>query len=226
MKNRPPITHLLAISLALAGLAAGAWFYTNAADPVEGIPDVTIGELLSSEGAPAGRASCEESGGVWNECASACPPDAEACILMCVQKCEGLGDGKKVVEIYFPNAKLDPEHLDCSKVFPVRRAVDTTQDGPDAVEYRILNALLAGPTDAEKSDGYFSSIPEGVTAVREWHDATFEVEFSEALSKVAGSCRVLSIRSQVETTVKAAFPDVKKVEIAVEGRSPEESLQP
>ncbi|MEK7545611.1 MAG: hypothetical protein AAB554_00870 [Patescibacteria group bacterium] len=92
MKERPPITHLLAIALALAGLAVGAWFYTNALDQVEGIPDAANAELPSEEPV-TDRSSCEEAGGTWNECASACPPDAEACILMCVQKCEGLEGG-------------------------------------------------------------------------------------------------------------------------------------
>lgn len=47
MKNRPPVTHLLAIALALAALAMGAWMYTNANDPVEGIPDAMLDELPS-----------------------------------------------------------------------------------------------------------------------------------------------------------------------------------
>lgn len=42
MKNRPPITHLLAIAAALAALAAGAWFYTNASDAVEGLPGTAV----------------------------------------------------------------------------------------------------------------------------------------------------------------------------------------
>ena len=33
-------------------------------------------------------ADCEDKGGKFNPCASSCPPDAEACIAMCVPKCE------------------------------------------------------------------------------------------------------------------------------------------
>jgi hypothetical protein len=38
--------------------------------------------------------SCEDAGGTWNECGSACrtEPDEAPCILMCVQYCECQGD--------------------------------------------------------------------------------------------------------------------------------------
>jgi len=222
MTNRPPFTHLLAITLALAALAAGAWLYTSASDPVEGIPEPPP----AVEESPADRQACEEAGGVWNECASACPPDAEACILMCVQKCEGLGEGEAVVDVYFPNSKLDPDHLDCSKVFPVKRAI-LTGGSPGAHDSGPLYRLLAGPTEEERAVGYFSSLPEDVTLVRFWNDGTrFEADFSKELAKVAGSCRVLSIRSQIETTIRAEFPDVKDIVITIEGGDPGEALQP
>lgn len=222
MSKRIPLTHLSAILLGLALLAAGAWWYTNANDPVDGIPVAAP----FSEDAPVNQAACESAGGVWNECASACPPDAEACILMCVQKCEGLGDGEDVADVFFPNTKLDPQHLDCAKVFPVRRAF-RTDDAPGAHEYGPLVALLAGPTDEEKAQGYFSSLPEGVRIVRLWnYGARFEVDFSAELAKVAGSCRVESIRSQIETTIKTEFPDVKEIVIAIEGVKRGEELQP
>lgn len=221
MTKRPPLTHLSAILLGLALLAAGAWWYTNADDPVRGIPETPI-----VEDAPTGQAACEAAGGVWNECASACPPDAEACILMCVQKCEGLGEGEAVVEAFFPNSELDPGHLDCAKVFPVRRAI-RTDGGPAAREYGTLEGLLRGPTEAEREAGYFSSLPDGVRVIRISNDGSrFEVDFSAELAKVAGSCRVESIRSQIETTVKTAFPDVKEVVIAIEGVKRGEELQP
>src|SRR3989338_6288790 len=51
MQNRPPITHLLIISLTLAALAIGAWFYTNANEAVEGLPERT-GLDAASDGAP------------------------------------------------------------------------------------------------------------------------------------------------------------------------------
>ncbi|HTK59891.1 MAG TPA: GerMN domain-containing protein [Candidatus Baltobacteraceae bacterium] len=219
MTNRPPITHLLAITLTLAALAAGAWFYTNANDPVEGIPESVE---APADGMPAGQAACEEAGGVWNECASACPPEAEACTLNCVQKCEGLGEGEQVVFVYYPNSQMDPDHLDCSVVFPVKRAIT---DDPDLEASAALKAMLMGPTDAEKAEGYFTSLPDGVALDSlTMRKATAHADFSKELSAVAGSCRVLSIRAQIEETLMQ-FPGVTSAVISVDGNF-KDALQP
>ena len=220
MPQRPTLTHLLAIGLALAALAAGVWYYTNASDPVPGLPE-NPQPIVVDEG-PQAKEACEEAGGVWNECASACPPDAEACVLMCVQKCEGIDDGKQVVEVYFPNSALDPEHLDCSLVFPVRRAVI---DDPELEGRAAVEALLAGPTEEEKAEGYFTPFPDGVTLeTLTMQGATARADFSAELKQVAGSCRVLSIRAQIEETLMQ-FPEAATVIISVDG-SVDEALQP
>ena len=216
--KRLPLKHLLAIFAALAVLAAVAWFYTNAQEPVEGLPSVGIAAEQQMQ--PASKDACESAGGVWNECASACPPHAEACILMCVQKCEGLGDGEAVVSVYFPNTKLDPQHLDCSVVFPSRRAVLSGD-----VAKAALEALLQGPTDDEKTSGAFTSLPEDVElrplVVK---NGVATADFSSSLNRVAGSCRVGSIRAQVEKTL-LAVDGVQAVVITVNGKT-EDVLQP
>ena len=86
MKTSFRLKHLLAILLAIAALAGLAWFYTNANEPVAGLP-VSEPQTLGSQ-TPDTPEACAKAGGVWNECASACPPDAQACIQMCVRKCE------------------------------------------------------------------------------------------------------------------------------------------
>jgi hypothetical protein len=222
MTNRPPITHLLAIALALAALAGAAWWYSNANEPVEGIPAGMIDDGAAEP--PSDPVACEIAGGVWNECASACPPDAEACILMCVPKCEGIAEGESVASVHFPNAKLDPEHLDCSVVFPVRRAL--LVDGPVASPRAALEALLRGPTDAERDAGYFTSLPDGA-AIRSFgiEGGVARVDFDAALARVAGSCRVASIRAQVEETLRR-YPGITDVVITVMGGDPGEALQP
>lgn len=222
MKSRPPITHLLAIALALAALAAGTWWYSNANEPVEGIPTGMIDDGAAQ--VPSDPVACEIAGGVWNECASACPPDAEACILMCVPKCEGIGAGESVASVHFPNAKLDPEHLDCSVVFPVRRALFA--DGPVEAPRAALEALLKGPTDAEKDAGYFTSMPDG-GAIRTFaiEGGVARVDLDATFARVAGSCRVASIRAQIEETLRR-YPGITGVVISVMGGDPGEALQP
>lgn len=216
--KRLPLKHLFAIVAALAALAVVAWFYTNAQEPVEGLP--VAGTMAQQQALPASKAACEDAGGVWNECASACPPDAEACILMCVQKCEGLAAGESVVSVYFPNTQLDPEHLDCSVVFPSRRAVLSGDLGKAAVE-----ALLRGPTDEEKTSGAFTSVPEG-TELRSLvvKNGVATADFSGTLHQAAGSCRVGSIRAQIEKTL-LAVDGIQAVVITVNGKA-DDVLQP
>ncbi len=45
-------------------------------------------------GSPTNQLACEDAGGRWNECGSACrnQPDAEACIQVCVAYCECTSD--------------------------------------------------------------------------------------------------------------------------------------
>lgn len=80
--------------MGLALMAAGAWYYTNASDPVEGLPALAEPQARM---APETSDECAAAGGVWNECASACPPGSEVCTQVCVQECEGIGDDKKAV---------------------------------------------------------------------------------------------------------------------------------
>lgn len=218
MQKRPPIVHLLAIAFALAALAAGAWFYTNASDPIDGVPAEPIVE--ASPETPATPEACVAAGGVWNPCASACPPGAQACIQVCVERCEGVGDGLEIVDVYFPNSKLDPKHLDCAKVFPVKRAVDP-KDAPKAA----LEALLKGPTSEELEAGYFTTLPDDANlnglAVE---GGVAHADFDAALNKVAGSCRVGAIRAQIEATL-LQFPEIGRAAVSVDGNE-KEALQP
>ncbi len=40
------------------------------------------------EGVPLSKATCDASGGVWNECGSLCPKEEELCAQVCVEMCE------------------------------------------------------------------------------------------------------------------------------------------
>lgn len=225
MSDRPKLIHLLLIGLGLAALAAGALYYTNATEPVEGLSGLAEPPVAA---APETPEACAAAGGVWNECASPCPPDAQACAQVCVRKCEGIGDGKKILDVYFPNSKLDPKHLDCAKVFPVKRAVAPAAGEFGAMEAQVA-ALLKGPTDAEKAAGYFTTIPDGVTLedasnVGSDGPGVYRLVFSPELDRnVGGSCRVTAIRAQIERTVA---PDGTETLIIAQGKTAETTLQP
>ncbi|MEK7211616.1 MAG: GerMN domain-containing protein [Patescibacteria group bacterium] len=125
------------------------------------------------------------------------------------------------LKVFFNNDKLDPEYS-CNKVFAVEREVAKTE----AVARAALEELLAGPSDAEKSSGYFTSINPGVKIQKlTIENGVAKVDFDETLERaVGGSCRVSAIRAEISETLKQ-FPIVKSVIISIDGRT-EDILQP
>lgn len=89
-----------------------------------------------------------------------------------------------------------------------------------------LRALLA----VDSSDGpvgLATMIPDRTQLVSlVVNNGTATAVFDAGLERDGGgSCRVLAIRSQIEKTL-LQFPSVKKVVISVQGKTPEETLQP
>jgi spore germination protein GerM len=121
---------------------------------------------------------------------------------------------------YFHNNNLDPE-ISCDKVFPVQRTVLKTQTPAK----ESINLLLAGPTDSEKAEGYYSVINSGVVlnsiAII---DGTAKVDFSKELEVAGGSCLVLAVRAEITQTLKQ-FASVENVVISINGQS-QDILQP
>jgi len=125
------------------------------------------------------------------------------------------------LKIYFNNSNLDPE-MSCHKVFSVEREVAKTS----AVARAALTELLKGVSEQEKSQGFFTSINEGVIIQSlSIENGVANVDFDEQLEyQMGGSCRVSAIRAQIIETLKQ-FPTVKEVVISVNGRT-EDILQP
>lgn len=132
------------------------------------------------------------------------------------------GKSSLEVEVFFGNSERDPQALDCSHVYPVRRTIPAT----DAVARAAIEQLLEGPTAEEKKEGYFTSLNRGVSIRKlDIHQGTAWVDFGKAFDEgVAGSCRVEAIRAQVEQTL-LQFESVRSVRITVEGRDAT-ALQP
>lgn len=125
------------------------------------------------------------------------------------------------VKAFYNNNKLDPD-LTCTVSFPVEREVPKTQE----TAFISLTELLKGPTDAEKKNGYSTSIPNNVrinSVVIRYGTAYADFDYT-LQNEVGGSCRVGSIRSQIENTLKQ-FSSVKKVVISIDGRT-DDILQP
>lgn len=127
------------------------------------------------------------------------------------------------IAAYFINHNQDPQRLDCSRVDAVSRSVPRIV----AAARAALEMLLAGPTASEKQAGFITVINPGVTVTSlSIQDGVAHVTFSRELQEgVGGSCRVTTIRSQIEQTLMQ-FPSVTSVRISVEGYADDEVLQP
>jgi len=125
------------------------------------------------------------------------------------------------VYAYFNNSRMDPE-ASCNKVFPVEREVPKTQ----AIARAAIEELLKGPTEAEKSQDFFTSINSGVKIQKlTIENGVAKIDFDSQIEfQVGGSCRVSAIRSQIIETLKQ-FSTVQSVIISVNGRT-EDILQP
>jgi hypothetical protein len=125
------------------------------------------------------------------------------------------------VSVYFGNTKQGSNE-DCSKVFPVTRYITKGV----ATARGAITELLKGVTEADKADGFFTSINADVKIQKlTIENGIAKIDLSNDIEKeLGGSCRVTNIRAQIEKTL-LQFSSVKSVIISVDGRT-EDILQP
>jgi len=122
---------------------------------------------------------------------------------------------EKTVLVYFGNKKMGSSE-DCQKVFPLSRKILNAETfGPGATE-----ALLEGVSEEEKNLGYFTSLNEGILlrkfeVINRVAYVDFDARFNEGMG---GSCRVASIRAQIDETLNN-LPDIDSVVISVNGQT-------
>jgi len=156
------------------------------------------------------------SAGPPNKKCAQLPPDSNS------EKENNSDEDPATIKLFFTNTKLDPEVMDCNKTFLTERKILKTENLiKDTVE-----ALLLGPTDEEKENGFLTSIPVGVKIQSlEIKDGVARIDFDETLEfQVGGSCRVTAISSEIRETIKQ-FPEANEVIISINGRT-EDILQP
>jgi len=122
---------------------------------------------------------------------------------------------EKQVNIYFSNSEMGSNE-DCLKVFPVSRTIINAETlGPGSLE-----ALLKGVSDTEKESGYFTNLNSEILLKRfDIINKIAYIDFDTSFNKeVSGSCRVMGIRSQIETTLNS-LPDIDSVVISVGGQT-------
>lgn len=126
------------------------------------------------------------------------------------------------VKIYFNKpGHADPEPV-CNAAFAVEREIPNTI----AVAKAALEELLKGPTDAEKSEGFFTSIPTGselnsisIVNGEAWAD------FNEITELGGGSCSMAGRVAQITQTLKQ-FPTIISVKLSINGRTGDVIFQP
>ncbi len=134
------------------------------------------------------------------------------------------------LNIFFSNTNQDPNGLYCDKTYPIVRKISRPTNNPASrlgeFAYVAIKELLKGPTDAEKKEGFLTSInPETKVQKISIVDGVATVDFNQGLGReVGGSCRVGAIRSQITETLKQ-FPEIKDVVISINGET-ETILQP
>lgn len=132
-----------------------------------------------------------------------------------------LSDESVTFDVYFSDESAVVAG-DCRAVTAVERSVPETR----GVARAALLKLLAGPREAEVAAGLTTTIPSEVEllGITVSEDGVVQADFSAQLDMVAGSCRVIAIREQIEETL-LQFPTVERVVISIEGRT-EGILQP
>ena len=126
------------------------------------------------------------------------------------------------VKVFFGNSAMNPNAEDCSLVYPVFRNIAATETVGEA----SLEELLKGPTEADKQQGYYTSLNSGVKLQSlTIENGVAKADFDPQLQyQVGGSCRVQAIRAEITQTLKQ-FPTVNEVFISVNGET-ELILQP
>jgi len=126
---------------------------------------------------------------------------------------------KTSIKVFFGNSAQGAE---CEKVTSVIREVSKVA----TIGGSSLEELLKGPTSVEQSQGFNTALNTGVKVNSlTISNGTARADFDSNLNKsVAGSCRVLAIRAQIEETLKQ-FPTVQNVIISINGKT-ENILEP
>lgn len=126
---------------------------------------------------------------------------------------------KTSIKIFFGNSVRGAE---CEEVMSVTREVPKAA----TIGRTSIKELLKGPTTFEQSQGFSTALNAGVEVNSlAISNGTARVDFGSDLSRsVAGSCRVLAIRAQIEKTLKQ-FQTVQNVIISINGKT-ENILEP
>ncbi|MCX6745719.1 MAG: GerMN domain-containing protein [Candidatus Parcubacteria bacterium] len=231
--TKPAANSEITSPLEITGQATGGWYF-EAVLPIK-LLDASGKEIAQTQAQAQGEWTTPELVPFKATLKFSVDKDQAGTLIIMNDNPSGLAQNQKefkvpvilkaeqmIIKVFFGNEQKNPNAMDCSLVYPVERQIAKTTSTARAA----LTELLNGPTDPEKSQGYFTSINTGVK-IQKLTIVTglAKVDFDETLEKaVGGSCRVANIRSQITQTLKQ-FSSVKEVIISINGRT-EDILQP
>jgi len=130
----------------------------------------------------------------------------------------GAFEWEKEVNIYFVDplvTKIETDRNTCAMVKAVERKIPNAEIlGPG-----VIDALLKGPTEREKRQGYDSAINKGTLLQKfEIKNRVAYVDFNQSFWEVADSCEAQTIRSQIKKTL-TNLPNIDSVVISVNGQT-------
>ena len=89
--------------------------------------------------------------------------------------------------------------------------------GPDVLARKVFTELLAGPSQAEKDKGLYSSLPEGTKLLGLRYARPYVyLNFSTAMEQTGGSAKVRAILEQIAFT-SASIPGIKAAILEIGG---------
>lgn len=128
------------------------------------------------------------------------------------------GQQTMTVKVFFHNEKLNPNQIDCTKVFPTNRTIPKTK----AVARAALDELFKGVTPEEAKSEFGSAPPEDTKDIVKSLSVkggvaylNFNKSVYEKLGNTTSSCGS-GFYSTIDATL-TQFPTIKKVVYAIEG---------
>ncbi len=137
----------------------------------------------------------------------------------CDLKKPDLQEGTPNFKVYFGNSLLNPNIEDCSLVYPRERIMPATSSTPQLV----LQELFKGPTEIEKSQGYFSFFSEATRDILkglkiENNTAYVDLkDIRQIIPNASASCGSAEFLAELENTLKQ-FPAIEKIVFALDGK--------
>lgn len=107
-------------------------------------------------------------------------------------------EDEHVVEIYYPNRAKDPKREACDFTYPTKKKIMAS---PANILLRSMEALVEGPTEEEKAQGIYTSLPKSSELVYfDILDGQVDIYIDYNKAEV-DACGIKTLESQIKQTL-------------------------